>query len=39
MNRTAPAEVPDALRERIATDNALDIELYDFAWRLGSGTG
>jgi hypothetical protein len=31
MNRSAPAEVSDALREQITSDNALDIELYDFA--------
>ena len=36
MNRSAPVEVSDALRERIATDNALDVELYAFARRLGS---
>jgi hypothetical protein len=33
MNRTAPVEVPDALRERITSDNALDVQLYDFACR------
>jgi hypothetical protein len=31
MNRTTPAEAPDALRARIAADNADDIELYEFA--------
>jgi hypothetical protein len=30
-NRTAPFEADDGLRERIAHDNALDIELYRFA--------
>jgi len=29
-NHTEPAEVSDALRDRIAEDNALDIELYEF---------
>lgn len=38
MNRSTPVEVPAALRERIATDNALDVELYAFARRLGSVT-
>jgi hypothetical protein len=33
MNRTEPVDVPEALRTRIAEDNALDIELYDFARR------
>jgi hypothetical protein len=33
-NRTEPAEVPPGLRERIAEDNAMDVELYDFATRL-----
>ncbi|MQA73292.1 MAG: hypothetical protein GEU88_02885 [Solirubrobacterales bacterium] len=31
MNTTAPVEVPDGFRARIAEDNALDIELYEFA--------
>lgn len=30
-NRSTPVPVDDALRERIAHDNALDIELYEFA--------
>ena len=30
-NRTAPADIPASLLERIAIDNALDVELYDFA--------
>ncbi len=34
MNSSAPAEVPDGLRDRIAEDNALDIELYEFAREL-----
>jgi hypothetical protein len=33
MNRTVPVEVADAFRERIADDNADDVELYDFARR------
>jgi Sulfotransferase family len=32
--RTEPVEVPDSLRRRIAEDNALDMELYEFARRL-----
>jgi hypothetical protein len=31
MNRTSPVEVPDAFRARVAADNALDVELYEFA--------
>jgi hypothetical protein len=31
VNATAPIEVSDGLRARIAEDNALDIELYEFA--------
>ena len=30
-NTTAPAIVPDGLADRIAEDNALDMELYDYA--------
>jgi hypothetical protein len=30
-NRTEPVEVSDAFRDRIAEDNALDIELFEFA--------
>ncbi len=30
-NVTAPAAVPGALRDRIAADNAMDVELYEFA--------
>jgi len=33
-NHTDPADVDDALRERIAADNALDVELYQYARRL-----
>lgn len=33
-NRTAPQPVRDALRDRIATDNAIDAELYRFATEL-----
>ena len=35
-NRTMPVEVSDDFRERIATDNALDVELYQFALHLRS---
>ncbi len=41
-NTTAPTDVPPALVDRIVEDNALDVELYDFARRLVSeraGTG
>ena len=31
MNRTTPMDVSDAFRERIAADNADDVELYEFA--------
>lgn len=31
MNRSTPVDVSDAFRARIAHDNTLDIELYDFA--------
>jgi len=37
MNRTTPVDVSDALRTRIADDNALDIELYDFARQYTTG--
>jgi Sulfotransferase family len=37
-NRTAPIDAPASLRERIATDNALDIELYEHARRLVTST-
>ena len=30
-NRTQPDEIPDSLIERIREDNALDLELYEFA--------
>jgi hypothetical protein len=33
MNRSMPFPVSDAFRRRIAEDNALDIELYEFARR------
>ena len=33
VNTTDPVEVPEGLRARIAEDNALDIELYEFAKR------
>jgi hypothetical protein len=34
VNASEPVEVPDAFRERIAEDNALDVELYEFARQL-----
>jgi hypothetical protein len=34
VNTTAPVEVPESLRTRIAEDNALDVELYEFAKQL-----
>lgn len=33
-NRTEAVEVPDSFRRRIAEDNALDVELFEFAERL-----
>jgi len=33
-NASEPVEVPDAFRDRIAEDNALDVELYGFARQL-----
>ena len=42
VNTSAPVEVPEGLRARIADDNAFDIELYEFAQELlatrGSGS-
>jgi hypothetical protein len=37
MNRSEPVDVSDAFRKRIASDNALDIELYEFAWARRAG--
>lgn len=34
VNASAPVEVPAGFRDRIAEDNACDIELYDFARQL-----
>jgi hypothetical protein len=34
VNTSAPVEVPESLRARIAEDNAIDIELYEFAKQL-----
>jgi hypothetical protein len=34
VNPTAPVDVPETLRTRIAEDNALDVELYEFAREL-----
>jgi hypothetical protein len=34
VNRTEPIEIGEAFRTRIAEDNALDVELYEFARRL-----
>ena len=33
-NTTEPTDLPDALADRIAEDNALDLELYDYACSL-----
>jgi hypothetical protein len=33
-NRTRPLDVPESFRARIAEDNAMDVELYEFARRL-----
>ena len=30
-NRTSPIDVPESFKSRIAADNAMDVELYDFA--------
>lgn len=38
-NWTAPVDVPQSLRDRIAHDNALDVELYDFARQLYTSRG
>ena len=34
MNTSPPSEVSDTFRARIAKDNQLDIELYEFARQL-----
>jgi hypothetical protein len=34
VNASAPVEVPESFRDQIAEDNALDIELYEFAKQL-----
>jgi hypothetical protein len=34
VNTTAPVEIPESFRTRIAEDNALDVELYEFAKQL-----
>ena len=34
VNATAPVEVPESFRARIAEDNAFDVELYEFAGKL-----
>jgi hypothetical protein len=39
INRTEPVAAPDGLRARIENDNALDIELYEFARTLVSSGG
>jgi hypothetical protein len=36
-NRTHPVDVPDSFRNRIASDNAMDVELYEFARELTRG--
>ncbi len=37
MNRSTPVEVPGGLAARIADDNALDVELYEFARQKTTG--
>jgi len=39
VNTTDPVEVPDGLRDQIAEENALDVELSEFARQLLSGVG
>jgi hypothetical protein len=39
VNVTAPEEVPDSFRSRIAEDNAFDVELYEFAGKLLADAG
>ena len=40
VNKTTPVEIPESLRARIAEDNAIDVELYEFATQLvGAGDG
>jgi hypothetical protein len=39
VDTTAPVEVPESLRARIAEDNALDVELYEFAKLLATDDG
>jgi hypothetical protein len=34
VNATRPVDIPESLRARIADDNAIDIELYEFAKQL-----
>src|SRR5919106_254253 len=34
LNRTDPVDVPQSFRDRIAEENALDVELYEFAEEL-----
>jgi Sulfotransferase family len=34
VNATSPVEIPESLRARIAEDNAMDVELYEFAKQL-----
>jgi hypothetical protein len=38
-NTTQPGAIPDGLADRIAEDNALDMELYDYARRLYETVG
>jgi hypothetical protein len=37
VNATAPVEVTESFRDRIAEDNALDVELYEFAKQVVAG--
>jgi hypothetical protein len=39
LNATEPEDVPDSFRARIAEDNALDVELYEYALELLSKRG
>jgi hypothetical protein len=39
LNATEPVEIPDSFRARIAEDNALDVELFEYALELLSKRG
>ncbi len=38
-NRTQPVDVPESFRARIAADNAMDVELYEYAVELARPRG